>query len=598
MVHPTMDATVSLQDRVAAAAQAELDRRAKDISRKEEAEASLLAFVRMFWRVLEPDTKLIEGWVLDALCETLMAITDGHITRICINVPPGSMKSSLLNVLWPAWEWGPQNMPHLRYLSVSYNSDIPERDNLRFTRVISDPVYQSMWGDRVKLVREGAALVENHHTGWKRTTSTDGGTTGWRGDRILLDDMNNPKSVESDAVRKGTNIFIREVMPDRLNSLRDSVIVNLQQRTHEDDATGTIIKYGRGYQFLCIPMEFDPLRMMPLVLRRDDNGDAIQVWNDPRGLDSNGNLLEGLYTDPVRDTLKVRPGSPMAHAEGTLCWPERFGSKEVMDLKSEKGEYAWAGQYQQMPQPRGGGIIRHDWWQLWARPSYPPLGTVVASLDTSIKEGEKNDYNALTVWGAFAEGNDPYPRLILIDAWRIRCSLAELVQKTAETCSDRKVDVLLIEDKARGTDVAAEIARQYASDVTWDTQLIPVNGRGSFAGDKEARLRAVSVMFSGDVRKVPKPGAPPPPPGERGETIDVWSGGLIFEPGTSWSREVVEEVCSFPTAAHDDYTDSTSLALSWIRRHGVVLRKVEWEREDYQSKLFRPRPGVPYAISR
>src|ERR1700733_7697291 len=103
------------------AARAELQRRRSLQDVKAEAEADLLAFGRLIWPVLEPATPLIEGWVLRALCDLLMAISDGHHQRVIINIPPGTGKSLWLNVILPAWEWGPQNMPHLRYISASYS---------------------------------------------------------------------------------------------------------------------------------------------------------------------------------------------------------------------------------------------------------------------------------------------------------------------------------------------------------------------------------------------------------------------------------------------------------------------------------------------
>ncbi len=91
------------QRAVVAAVKAEQERRAALAAMKDEAEQDLLVFVRMFWRVVEPVTPLVEGWVLSAMADMLMAVTDGHVTRAIINVPPGSMKSMLLNVFWPAW---------------------------------------------------------------------------------------------------------------------------------------------------------------------------------------------------------------------------------------------------------------------------------------------------------------------------------------------------------------------------------------------------------------------------------------------------------------------------------------------------------------
>lgn len=583
---------------VRAAARAELERRGGLNKLKEAAEADLFEFGKLMWPVLEPATPLTDGWLLRTLCEMLMAVTDGHHQRVIINLPPGAGKSLWLNVLWPAWEWGPQNMAHLRYISASYSQSLPERDNQKFSRLISSPIYQRLWGDRVKLVADGKEVVENSATGKKEVTSTRSGTTGRRGDRVLIDDGNDPNTVESDDVRGSTIKWTTEIMPDRLNDLATGVVVCLQQRTHEDDVTGTLRRYWRDFTWLMIPMEYDPLRAVPVIMRTDDDGSPLQVWRDPRGLDEAGNELEGLFTDN-NDTLKIRMGSPMAEAEGELCWPERFKPEDVADLKAIKQAYAWAGQYQQSPTVRGGGIIRNEWWQTWASADLPDLGTVVGSLDTAIKEGEQNDFNAFTSWGAFAlpshmadhrrgeEGGTP--KLILTSAWKARMSLAELIRRTAESCFACKVDYLLIEDKARGHDVAAEIARQY-QDATWQTILIPANGRGAFSGDKRARLEAVSAMFSGDVRHIPSPGEP-------GKMIESWSGGMIYAPYVDWSEDVIEEVVGFPAKAHDDYVDSTTMALAWIRRHGVVVRQVEHRKAEHERKLYKRKPGIPYAVT-
>src|SRR3954467_10157570 len=92
-------------------------------------QGGLIAFVRYFWHILEPETELIEGWPLWAICEHLEAVTFGEINRLLMNVPPGFMKSLLTDVLWPAWEWGPMNKAHLRYVAFSYSSSLTERDN-------------------------------------------------------------------------------------------------------------------------------------------------------------------------------------------------------------------------------------------------------------------------------------------------------------------------------------------------------------------------------------------------------------------------------------------------------------------------------------
>src|SRR4029077_8866993 len=100
-------------------------------------QGGLIAFVRHFWHVLEPETPFVDGWPLWAMCEHLEAVTRGDINRLLMNVPPGSMKSLLVNVFWPAWEWGPMTLSHLRYVTFSYSASLTERDNGKFRDLVT-----------------------------------------------------------------------------------------------------------------------------------------------------------------------------------------------------------------------------------------------------------------------------------------------------------------------------------------------------------------------------------------------------------------------------------------------------------------------------
>ena len=60
---------------------------------------SLAEFAKRAWRVLEPAAELKWGWALDAICLHLEAVSKGEITRLLMNVPPGSMKSLLTGVI-------------------------------------------------------------------------------------------------------------------------------------------------------------------------------------------------------------------------------------------------------------------------------------------------------------------------------------------------------------------------------------------------------------------------------------------------------------------------------------------------------------------
>src|SRR4051812_6775277 len=119
-------ASVSIEDVRAEIRQRETRRNTDAIRASQVGRGGLLRFVKFFWPILEPQTKFVDGWPLQAICAHLEAVTFGDVNRLLMNVPPGFMKSLLTDVFWPAWEWGPMNMPHLRYVAFSYSASLTE----------------------------------------------------------------------------------------------------------------------------------------------------------------------------------------------------------------------------------------------------------------------------------------------------------------------------------------------------------------------------------------------------------------------------------------------------------------------------------------
>jgi predicted phage terminase large subunit-like protein len=512
---------------------AELDRRA--------AEKSLYEYVKIMWPVVEPATPFLDSWVIGAQCEHLQAITDGHIKNLLINEPPGCAKSLISNVFWPSWEWGPRNRPHERYVTASYSQGLTVRDNRKFREVITAPSYVRKWGDRFDLDSDNIELVLNKRTGWKLATSVGGRGTGERGSRVIIDDPNSVKEAESDTIRAETNRWFREVVPSRLNDLSRDPIVVIQQRTHENDVSGVILEAGMDFEHLLIPMEYDGRRFYTSI-----------GWTDPREND------------------------------GDLAWPERFPPKVIADLKRDLGSHAYAGQYQQVAAPRGGGIIKRDWWKLWGNPDDPkdkrfatfePMSYIVVSVDTALTTKEESDYTACTVWGIWRDegqarvswnGIDvdgfPQPKAMLMYAWRERLTLNALVNKVAFTAKQFRADRVLIEDKAAGHSAAQELARLHSGN-NWGVTLF----NPSRLGDKSARLYAVSHLF---------------------ET------GLIYAPDEVWADMVIDEISSFPRGAHDDLADTASQALHHLRATGHLVRSDERDAEVDEAARDQ-RPAMP-----
>lgn len=504
-------------------------------------EGGLLRFVKHFWHVLEPQTPFVDGWPLQAICDHLQAVTDGRITRLLINVPPGFMKSLLTDVFWPAWEWGPMDMGYIRYVTFSYSAMLTERDNRRFGALVTSGEYQDLFGERVKLVKLGDRIVSNRGTGWKLASSVGGVGTGERGDRIILDDPHNVKEAESEIVRGETIRWFRESMSNRLNNMETGAIVVIMQRLHGDDVSGVILDKGMAYEHLMVPMEYDYDR------QTDDQGNPVQTsigWYDPR------------YDEGDADDI-----------DHMLAWPERFPPHVWDAIKTDVGPYAVSGQYGQSPSPRGGGIFKREWWQLWEPPSgnFPVFDYVMASLDSAFTEQERNDPSALTVWGIF-QNTEGYNRVMLVRAWRkhlefsgSRSQLTALpgeskgqwVVRTQKywgllewvkyTCELFKVDTLLIEAKANGISAAQELQNRYGR-LNFGVQLCQVKG------SKEARAYAAQPTFSQL---------------------------LVYAPARDWSEDVISEMEAFPRHKFRDYTDSATQAIKYLRDAGLLNTEAE-----------------------
>jgi hypothetical protein len=525
-------------------------------------ERSLAAFIKRAWHVVEPGQPYVDNWHISLICAHLEAITDGHVlddgspyNRLLINVPPGTMKSMIVNIFWPAWEWGPKNMPHMRYICAAHQQGLAIRDSTKMRRLVVSEWYQERWGDRVKLTGDQNAKTkfETTATGFREAMAA-GSITGSRGDRLILDDPHSVEGANSDAMRATTLEWFTEAVPTRLNNPKTSAIVIIMQRLHEEDVSGVVLdrKGFKGvYDHICLPMRFEAWR----------TGIETKLG----------------YADPREE-------------EGELLFPARFPAEVVDRDEAAMGPYAVASQHQQTPTPRGGGVIKDQWWQLWEQPHFPALDFVVASLDTaySSKAEERGDFSAITVWGVFTgdpdskttrnvdrygrtfEGSvttsyyapelDAIPRVILMHAWAERLELHELVQKVAKDCKALKVDKLLIENKAAGHSVAQEIRRLF------NHENFAVQMYDPKSVDKLGRLYSVQHLFAE---------------------------GMIYAPGTQWAEQVIRQVSVFPRGKHDDLVDTVSMGLRHLRDIGLLTRSPERMAEINESKTHHGRAPPP-----
>jgi phage terminase large subunit-like protein len=92
---------------------------------------------------------------------------------------------------------------------------------------------------------------------------------------------------------------------------------------------------------------------------------------------------------------------------GEALHPERQPLATLDKIRRTIGEYNFAGQYQQMPSPQGGGMVKAAWFRTYAPNERPEkFDRVVQSWDTANKASELSDFSVCTSWGI--EGKDLY----------------------------------------------------------------------------------------------------------------------------------------------------------------------------------------------
>lgn len=439
-------------------------------------------FVLNAWQVLEPGTKFQDNWHVQAICDHLAAVERGEIRRLIINIPPRFLKSNLVSVLWPTWVWA--RNPSIRLLTASYAKDLATRDAVAARRVMESTWYKERYGHKFQFTSDQNVKTryENNKRGYRVTTSVDASVTGEGGDILLVDDPLNAKEGVSEAAKKACRIWWSESMSTRYNDPNTGAAVIIMQRLASDDLTGYLLEQG-GWEHLMLPMRYEPKRAKSTVIG----------FNDPRKKD------------------------------GELLFPERFGEDAVKLLEKELGSYGTAGQLQQRPAPRGGGLVKLEWFGKYKVP--PSDGIIVHSWDTS-KGGKEIVANAYHAMGVFKLVKN---KAYLLHVWRSKCTYPDLKRMVKSIALKYPPNLILIEDKSTGQSLIQDLKE----DTTYSIIAIEPHG------DKIARMDA--------------------------ETPFIEAGGMFLPEEASWLADYTEELTTFPASSQADQVDFTSQFLSWAR---------------------------------
>lgn len=486
-------------------------------------------FIERGWHVLEPGQPYKHGWHIDCLGDHLEAVSNGEITRLLVNVPPGTMKSMACGVFFPAWEWGPRGMPHLRFMGTSYKDSLAIRDNVKTRRLILSRWYQDRWGSGFAMIgdQNTKTKFENDKTGFREAMAFNS-MTGSRGDRVLLDDPLSVQMAKSDTMREEANETFREALPTRLNNPDSSAIIVIMQRLHEADVSGTIIASEFGYEHLMLPMEFEPERCCytsvkpsrpdanAIMARYDDVKHAWYPNDKPVPEDRRE------YVANVKPQRVYR--QDIREEDGELLFPERFPASVVERDKTIMGSYASAGQFQQRPTPREGGMFKREWFD-GKIIGAAPAGTVwVRHWDLAATAKDTADRTAGVKMGRTPDGK--YVIAHVVTTQSEGNEVRKLMKAIAEV-DGKSVMISIPQDPGQAGKVQKQDIITYLAG--WNVRALQETG------DKATRAEPFSAQCeAGNVSLVRGP----------------------------WIQAYLDELCLFPMGKWKDQVDASSGAFA------------------------------------
>lgn len=226
------------------------------------------------------------------------------------------------------------------------------------------------------------------------------------------------------------------------------------------------------------------------------------------------------------------------------------------------------------------GILKRSWFKLWRNSNeLPNFIYIIQSYDTAFTEKTHNDPTACTVWGVFLNDEGLYC-VMLLDAWTDHLQYPDLRARVIEEYKatyggeednplkpGHRPDIVLIEEKGSGITLCQDLQRAG----------VPARPYNPGRMDKVQRLHTVSHIVAAGRVYIP-------------ESTKV--------PGEfrTWATEFITEICTFPLALHDDYTDTLSQALTLLRDQTWLSIDPEVVEEDYDYHESKQAHRNPYAV--
>lgn len=430
-----------------------------------------------------------------------------------LSVPPQHGKSTTLTETLPSWLL--TRDPTMKVIIAGYESTFAEGFNRKnrdkFNTYANAINPEAKPNDNIQSV----SLWQTSKGGQVRAAGLKAGITGHPAHRVVIDDP----------------------IKDQEAATSETVIT----RIHEQLITGVTTRIAPGGKLYVIQTRW---------VENDVIGWIRQNWPERIYKDINipCECMDEL-TDPLHRKLgEALIGTHMGDDETKVprdmrrnnAWKE----SQKKAICASKGEVYWNSLYQGCPTAGKGSLFLKENMLTYNHAALmeqnPVFDYKALSIDATFKDGTKNDFVAMTLWGMW-RGD-----LYMMDLVHKRMGFVETLNQIRRVVKENPdIDQLIIEDKANGSAIIDSL--QYEENVP---SVVPINPEGG----KYSRAQAVSGLFVGHRVYF------------NDHINPQYFEWYQKEDGSTLVSKVISQFTSFPFGQHDDIVDSTTQALARLKK--------------------------------
>lgn len=298
---------------------------------------TLFEFLTLFWPEVSSDD-FKPNWHIKYLCDELESMAElvgnkkAKDHDLVINIPPGTTKTIICSIMFPAWCW--TKWYWMRFITASYSAVLSLESAEKSRDLIRSEKFRQLYPEIgikddkdtksnfrcIKRTWDIPGRPPRVSNGGNRYSTSVGGTlTGFHGHILIIDDPLNPNQAASDKELDNANRWMEQTLPTRKTDKAISATVLVMQRLHQNDPTGRLLEKKKDkMRHLCFPGQIR------------DYGEYVTPAE-----------VKEFYKDNLLD-------------------PVRLNWSILKELETDLGQYGFAGQIGQNPSPPGGGMFKID----------------------------------------------------------------------------------------------------------------------------------------------------------------------------------------------------------------------------------------------